>query len=141
VAFSATACPPFCSRKRGHTRGVLKLALVSAVALVSTAAVGAGAATQTASLRLVDGDPLTLRGSAFEPSERVRVTVWVDARRWGRRVRAGPTGVFRVVFRQVQFGDPCTTDFRATAVGGEGSIARLKRPQRLCPMPLRGPSP
>jgi hypothetical protein len=141
VAFSTTTCPRFFRRKRGHNRGVQKLALLGAVALVSTATVGAGAATQTASLRLVDDNPLTLRGSAFEPNERVRVTVWVDARRWGRRVRTGPAGAFRVVFQQAQFGDPCTTDFHATAVGREGSIARLKRPQRLCPMPLRGLSP
>jgi hypothetical protein len=120
---------------------VQKLALLAAVAFASTAAgVGAGASTRTASLRLVDNDPLTLRGFAFQPGERVRVTVWSE-RRWERRLRAGPAGAFRVVFQQVHFGDPCTTDFHATAVGGEGSIARLKRPQRLCPMPLGGPSP
>jgi hypothetical protein len=121
---------------------VQKLALLAAAALASTAVgVGASASTPTASLRLVDNDPLTLRGSAFQPGERVRVTVRMQPRRWERRVRAGPAGAFRVVFQQVQFGDPCTTDFHATAVGREGSIARLKRPQRLCPMPLGGPSP
>jgi hypothetical protein len=121
---------------------VQKLALLGAVALASTAVgAGAGVSTRTAALRLVDNDPLTLRGSSFEPGERVRVTVSTQPRRWQRRVRAGPAGAFRVVFQQVQVGDPCTTDFHATAVGGEGSIARLKRPQRLCPMPLGGPSP
>ncbi len=118
-----------------------KLTLLAAVAFASTAVgVGAGASTRAPSLRLVDNEPLTLRGSAFQPGERVRVTVWSKGR-WERRVRAGRAGAFRVVFQQVDLGEPCTTDFHATAVGGEGSIARLKRPQRLCPMPLGGPSP
>lgn len=119
-----------------------KLAVLGAVAFLLTAAgVGAGAATRAATLRLVDGDPLTLRGSAFKPGERVRVTVSIQPRRWERRIRAGRAGGFTVVFQQAHVGDPCTTDFHATAVGREGSIARLKRPQRLCPMPLGGPSP
>lgn len=115
--------------------------LAAIAVLAAIAEVGAGAPGRTANLRLADADPLTLRGSAFKPGERVRVTVWVQPRRWERRIRVGRAGGFRVVFQQVRFGDPCTGDFRATAVGNEGSIAMLKRPGRLCPMPLGGATP
>jgi hypothetical protein len=119
-----------------------KLTLLGAIAVASAlTGVEAGAAERRAGLRLVDGAPLTLRGAAFKPGERVRVTLSIQPRRWERRVRAGRAGGFTVVFQQARVGDPCTTDFHATAVGGQGSIARLKRPGRLCPMPLRGPSP
>jgi hypothetical protein len=118
------------------------LTVLGAITVVSAVAgAGAGAAERAPNLRLVDRNPLALHGSSFKPGERVRVTVSIPPRRWERRVLAGPRGRFTIVFQQVHVGDPCTTDFHATAVGGGGSIARLKQPGRLCPMPLGGPTP
>jgi len=56
--------------------------------------------------------------------------------RRSRRVRAGEDGRFRVRFRHLPY-DPCSSDLRASARGPDGLRASYKRPQRMCPMPLR----
>lgn len=105
------------------------MAVVSALALT----VGAGAATRPA-LKLVDSDPVKLRGLAFKPAERVRVTVRLEGEHYARTVRTSSSGTFVVAFSGTA-ADPCS-GLEAFAAGSLGSRASFKLPQRLCPMPL-----
>jgi len=79
---------------------------------------------------------VTFAGSGFCAGERVRVRARAGAERRSRRVRAGEDGRFRVRFRHLPY-DPCSSDLRASARGPDGLRASYKRPQRMCPMPLR----
>lgn len=58
----------------------------------------ASGAAQRPALRSVDLDPLTLRGTSFKPSERVKLLIAAPAFARTRVVRAGERGRFRVVF-------------------------------------------
>jgi hypothetical protein len=101
----------------------------SALALAAPAL----AASPAASLRLVTTEPLTVRGAHFRSHERVRVTEHVNKARRSKVVRASATGAFRVVFSPPYSVDPCVESLLVTAVGGRGSDAALKFPQRACP--------
>jgi hypothetical protein len=120
----------------GHTHGVIRL-LVAAAAMLSVAAIGVAGAgtgepsTQTARLSVVSMSPLTVRGTRFQPRERVRVTVVTDSATRTRRVSAGAAGRFVVGFAAVSV-HRCSTLF-VEANGSEGSLARFKRAQPLCP--------
>jgi hypothetical protein len=112
---------------------------VAAVAGFAAAAGPAPANTQgTAALRLVDQNPVTLRGSGFKRRERVSISAASGGPRLVRVVRATAAGTFTVVFTQLRF-DPC--DLEARAVGGSGSRAVLKLPERMCPLPLSPAQP
>jgi hypothetical protein len=104
-------------------------------------AVGIGASTaggvaQKASLRIVDRDPLTLRGDNFKARERVRINL--SAPLSERRVtRASATGSFRATFLEISAAR-CDS-VRAVAVGGAGSQATVKiLPAPAC-SPMRSP--
>jgi hypothetical protein len=82
-----------------------------------------------ARLSLVRGAPLVLRGVAFVPGERVRVTVTAE-RQLAKRVSANAAGRFTVRFA-TSF-DRCQ-GLSARAVGDRGSRAGLKTAELLCP--------
>ena len=109
---------------------------VSLIALACSALAFAGPAAgsqSTAALRLVTTQPLTVRGVHFKSHERVRVTQHLDASTRWKVVRATATGTFKVTFAVPTAIDPCLESVRVTAVGGRGSAAVLKLPQRACP--------
>lgn len=109
-------------------------ALATASLLAVFAAAGAEVATtaeqRSPTLRIVDRQPLVLRGIGFRPSERVRVTVSVDGDSAARRLRASARGVFSASFARMTL-HPCDGLF-ASAVGDSGSRAKLKA-QPQCP--------
>jgi hypothetical protein len=112
---------------------VLRVVAVVVLALGAfTAGVAAGTAgsDRTARLQLASAAPLTLGGTGFVAGERVRVTVTTVTTR-SKRVVAGRSGRFIVRFAGVAY-DRCN-GLLAQASGSEGSLARLKRPQPLCP--------
>lgn len=119
----------------GHTQRVIRLLAVVAamltLAAIGVAAAGTAESTRAARLSLMSVSPLTLRGTSFQARERVRVRVVTDFTTRTRRVSAGPAGRLVVRFADVSV-HRCSTLF-AEAVGSEGSLARFKRPQPLCP--------
>ena len=86
-------------------------------------------------MRLIDRDPLTLRGQAFQPRERVVLTVSepLSAR---RVVRAGATGSFRVTLSLVS-ADRCDA-VRVVAAGADSRAVLKILPAPAC-LPARSP--
>ena len=106
-----------------------------AVSSIVVSSAGGTSQKQTA-LRVVDRDPLTLRGEGFRTRERVRVTLSAPVAE-RKLVRATALGTFRTTFPQVS-STRCDM-VRAVAVGGQGSRATLKLlPAPAC-APLRTP--
>ena len=109
-------------------------ALITFLLPASAATVGVeGEAKRVPALRLLERQPLVLRGKSFLPRELVRVTVTADGQRSVRRIRASTTGVFTASFISVVL-DRCG-GVLAVAAGARGSQARLKLPQPACPPP------
>lgn len=111
----------------------MKLSLVALACSVMAFVGSASAARSLPALRLVTTEPLTVRGVHFKSHERVRVTQHVDTTKHSKVVRATSTGTFRVTFTASTPIDPCLESVSVTAVGGRGSSAALKLPQRACP--------
>jgi hypothetical protein len=91
-------------------------------------------------LRVLDKAPLILRGTGFEPAERVKVTVVTQPAQLVRLTRASRFGKFVVQFDTVV--DACYGARTARAVGRRGSKASivLERPlQRYCVAPGGAP--
>lgn len=108
--------------------------MVAAIAGSALALAGpAVAAAPAPALRLVTDQPLSVRGVHFKSHERVRVTQHVEAVTRSKVVRATAKGTFKVTFAVPVAIDPCLESVRVTAVGGRGSEAVLKLPQRACP--------
>jgi hypothetical protein len=103
---------------------------LTVLALGCTTSIAAGAPDSTArpTLKLVNRDPLTVRGTQFQARERVRVAA--AGRHW--RLRANVQGRFVLVLGGI---DRCDT-VRVVAVGNEGSRTILK----ILPSPLCAPS-
>src|SRR5687767_10698631 len=100
---------------------------------VSGIAVSSAAGTpQKQTLRVVDRDPLTLRGEGFRTRERVRVTLSAPVAEH-KFARATAFGTFRVTFLEVST-TRCDM-VRAVAVGGQGSRGTVK----LLPAPACAP--
>src|SRR5688500_20213229 len=98
---------------------IATLAALAAV-LAIVAATGAPASSEaTATLRLTNTYPLTLRGTAFKPRERVTLTVHVQStnQRRIRRLTTGPLGGFVARFPTLMGVDRC--EVVATAVRSE----------------------
>lgn len=110
------------------TRGFALVALVLTLAPAGAAA--DQSATGRASLQVVTGAQLVVRGMHFVPGEQVTVTVSGAERRMKRAVADGQGG-FLVRFR-MSF-ERCRSGLTALAVGNRGSRARVKRPPMLCP--------
>jgi hypothetical protein len=108
-------------------------ALVVLVACGVTATSISAGGSGKAYLRLVDRDPLTVRGQGFKPRERVRVTA--SEPQWRRKtIRATATGSLRVAFAEITV-DRCSL-VRVATVGARGSQAVLK----ILPSPMCTPS-
>jgi hypothetical protein len=103
-------------------------AMLLAAMLALSGALAAGAAATGGSepkLTIVRAAPLTVRGTGFAASERVRLTIRATTRTVVRSVRAGTGGAFTLRV-------PCVRIWRCgdapiTAVGTRGDRARLVR--------------
>lgn len=114
-------------------RAIAAIALVLGVPAAAVAGGVADTSTQrTARLHLVDTAPVKVRGTRFVPGERVRVTA-ISMSKKTKRVVAGRAGRFAVGFAGLAY-DRCS-GLLVTAVGSEGSLARFRLPQPLCPPP------
>jgi len=109
-------------------RPAVLLALFCALASAS----GGGATAPQPRHRLTNAAQLSLRGTGFQPRERVRVVVYLRVRAV-KRVVAGVHGGFVVRFVDLRR-DPCAA-FSAVAIGNRGSRAAFKRPPGMCPAP------
>jgi hypothetical protein len=109
-------------------------ALLAAVVAAGTTAIGgagAASAVQTsARLRLLDTEPVMLRGTGFQPYEHLRI-VAVSDERVVRRATAGSGGGFTM--RLVGVDLEACAGFSITVTGDEGSRASFKRAPGVCP--------
>ncbi|MEP6977977.1 MAG: hypothetical protein ABI948_07980 [Thermoleophilia bacterium] len=106
---------------------VIALAL-GALALLPAAN---AAPSRTARVAITSLAPFTVRGSSFQPAERVALLVSVKSR-WERTVVASSTGSFVARFTGPTIG-PCSAYF-VRARGNRGSLAVIKvMPE--CPAP------
>jgi hypothetical protein len=86
-------------------------------------------ATPKPALRPLDLDPLTLRGTAFKPGERVKLLLSAPPVSRTKAVRAGELGRFRVVFAIA----PGRCDAVVVqAIGSRGSRATFRRDAPDC---------
>lgn len=114
---------------------------VAVVAIVMAVFVSSALATPmstTPRLVLAAVKPLTIKGTGFRATERVRVTVRVGGRSYLRQIRA-VRGVITAAFVNVPRLDRCMTELRAVATGAKGSRASLKLAQLQCPPALTSP--
>jgi hypothetical protein len=117
------------------------MARFALVATLLGALAASGPASGVASkptLRLLDRQPVTVRGVGFRHRERMRVTV-VAGRAYLRTVRTSAVGTFTARFAGVSFSfDRCGNGWTVTARGTGGDSATLTLPQPECP-PQWGP--
>lgn len=110
-------------------------AAAAAAAVAIATASGAFAAGRAPALRVLDRDPLVVRGESFRPGERVVVTAFTGL--GPRSVRTTARGgVFRVAFRLPD--QPCAGARAVRARGSLGSTATLRlAPAGACVPPPR----
>jgi hypothetical protein len=110
-------------------RYAVVIALAAGLALLGSSANGAGDATGKATLKLIRGAPVTVRGTHFEAGERVRLVASSEGQRT-RRVTASTAGAF---VAQFPFAFDRCNGLIIQAIGSDGSRATLKQPELLCP--------
>jgi hypothetical protein len=118
-----------------HTGAALKAVLAIALSL-GVLLVGSGTASgdrngHKATLKLMRGTPLTLKGTNFGSRERVRLVVVAGQRKTTKRLTAAPAGAFVVRFSEISV-NRCK-GFTAFAIGARGSRASLSSPNVYCP--------
>jgi hypothetical protein len=122
------------------TRMALAAGVCSLAAAASVAAASGSDTSRRASLHVLDMQPLVVRGTGFEPNERVRLMLSVaEGQRW-RATKAGAEGRFTMRFDASIGG--CGR-FSVQAFGSRGSRARLLplRAQIECVSPdVKGPA-
>jgi hypothetical protein len=101
------------------------LAACVAFAVLVPATAGASA-TKQPWLRVVRASPLVLRGGAFVPGERVRLTLGVGKVRFVRTTTADANGSFTARFGLAAV-DPCHGMIVVTATGSRGSRSSYRR--------------
>jgi hypothetical protein len=106
----------------------MRALLALALAAVTVTAAGA-AATKAPALRVVDADPLVVRGSGFKPGERVLVRASGRTAPLAKRVRASRTGVFTVRFDALY--DYCGVNL-VRAIGTRSGDVRIRPSKRFC---------
>jgi len=105
----------------------------AAVVVLASSQASIQAAIPRPALRLMDANPVTVRGTSFKPRELIRVTFTVGVRKIVRSVRATRIGRFTSSAGEEVSFDRCGDFFRVIAVGSRGSRASLKYPQPECP--------
>jgi hypothetical protein len=105
--------------RSGHTFWMALLAL----ALVLAFGAPSADASARARVTVLDTAPFTVRGSGFQPAERVALLVTVKSR-WERTVVASSTGSFVARFTGPTI-RPCSAYF-VRARGNRGSLAVIK---------------
>lgn len=121
------------SAPAGIGKGMSMKAALGAVVLIAfLPAVGATAAAPRPTLKLVDRQPLVIRGESFRPGERVTITAQTGL---GARVirTTARSGVFRVAFRLPD--QPCAAAWLIRARGSLGSTAALRLAQSSACIP------
>jgi len=88
-------------------------------------------------VRVADTSPFMVRGSRFEPAERVKVTVFAKTTAV-KTTQASSVGSFVVRFRGIDLGY-CPA-YSVSAVGNKGSRAAIKRRAPECPPPPPDPA-
>jgi hypothetical protein len=116
------------------TRTMRTLVLVAALAACLSVGV-AFAATGKGQLALVGSHPVVVRGTHFQPRERVRVRVMTPDGSAVRVATAGATGTFVVRFPSLSL--PGCPSYAIRAVGADGSYAVV----RVVPECANGPTP
>jgi hypothetical protein len=111
-----------------YERAIKRLVAASAATLALAAAT-ASAADLRPALRVVDRQPLVVRGVHFRPHERVRLT---GAAIRPASVTTTAAGSFVVRLTQTS-DDRCSGVMLLVAVGAAGDRAVLKLPQPECP--------
>jgi len=96
--------------------------VVGALAVVGSAGATIEAGGQRPALAVTDTRPFEVRGSGFEPNERVQVLLTLNGDQRWRSTVATSAGVFRVEFR-VSMG--ACSRFTMQAIGSKGSRARV----------------
>jgi len=117
-------------------------AVAGALALCALAAVQAGAATQTATLRAVTTKPLVVSGTRFAAGEHVKIVL---AGRGVARATADRSGRFRVTLVKPA-STKCGQALQVRATGAAGHVASMvvRLPATACqatPAPTRAPTP
>lgn len=82
---------------------------------------------RTPQLTLLDRDPFVVRGKAFRPWERVRVTVAFE-RRLVRRITATAAGTFTVSFGHIGLRRCDAVSVQAVGAGGSRTTLKLPLP-------------
>ena len=109
------------------------IASLSVVGVVLVSALSASAASKP-SLRMIDREPLVVRGEGFQAGERVRVTALTGiGPRFATVTAVG--GRFRVAFRLPSTG--CSSARGVIARGSDGSAATMALGGGLCIPPPR----
>jgi hypothetical protein len=101
--------------------------IVAAIAAAILVSGGAEASSGDAGVQFVRLAPPTVRGTGFQPDERVVVTLFVSDRPHVRRGRTSGAGVFTVRFSPFIAVDPCRGALRVVARGSLGTTASLRR--------------
>ena len=110
------------------------LVLLTAVAsALSLGIAGSAACTETQTrVRMLDPDPLTLRGVDFGRYELVRLTVSLGEKTAARKLRASAVGAFTARFPELRYGR-CGPALSVTAVGSRGHRVSWKLVPLECP--------
>jgi hypothetical protein len=112
----------------------MRTATVVLAALFGAAASAALGAGNSAKLTFAGGTALTVHGTHFAPSERVRVKFSTGDTSKVVVIRANQHGTFLVTAPPSVAGDGCGSPFVVSAAGVNGDSAFLHMPRRMCPM-------
>ncbi|MDF2749290.1 MAG: hypothetical protein K0T00_465 [Gaiellaceae bacterium] len=108
----------------------MRALLALALAALTVTAAGAAATVKVPALRVLDADPLVVRGSGFKPGERVLVRATGRTEPLAKRVRASRTGVFTVRFDALY--DYCLGVNLVRATGTRSGDVRIRPSKRFC---------
>ena len=120
---------------RGNTRIMRVLVILAAFAALVSAGPGASSTATTPSLRVLDREPLAIRGTGFAARERVVVSARTQRGTISRRLVTSQLGTFTVRY-ELAFGT-CTGVRTVLAVGARSGTATLRAlpMTRECPPP------